>query len=56
MIYDMNVPERCKDCAFLRYVVTANNKSVPKCMLSHPFNLASGCPNKRKEMYHVYDY
>lgn len=51
----MNVPERCKDCAFLRYTIT-DTESIPVCMLSHPFSLANGCPNKTKDLYHKYDF
>jgi len=49
----MNVPEKCKDCIYLRYNITENNNSIPVCMLSHPFSLANGCPNKSKDMHHI---
>lgn len=48
----MNVPDKCKDCMFLKYNIKTDNKSIPVCMLSHPFSLAGGCPNKKTDSYH----
>ena len=41
----MNIPEKCKDCAFFSIIKDTNEL---KCMLSHNLNLAAGCPNKKK--------
>lgn len=41
----MNIPEKCKDCAFFKIDDKDNDY---KCMLSHNLNLAAGCPNKKK--------
>lgn len=47
----MTVPEKCKDCIYLRYIYTDKEQSI-KCMLGHSFTLAAGCPNKMRDLYH----
>ena len=47
----MTVPERCKDCAYLKYIYTDKEQSI-KCMLGHNLALSAGCPNKLKDLYY----
>lgn len=47
----MDIPERCKDCTFLKFLYKDSNEQFPACMLGHTFTLAAGCPNKRKDSY-----
>lgn len=50
----MNIPEKCKDCAYLKYIYNDKEQNI-KCMLGHPFSLAAGCPNKTEDIYHKYN-
>lgn len=42
----MKIPDKCKDCIYLKLY-----KDYVNCMLTHPLNLANGCPNKKKDQY-----
>ena len=44
----MNIPEKCKDCAFFKL---DNLKNTINCMLGHNLEMAAGCPNKKLENY-----
>ena len=43
----MNIPERCKDCIFLKDIELTRNDNFG-CMLGHSLSTALGCPNQEK--------
>lgn len=47
----MNIPEKCKDCTFLRFLYKDEHEQFPACMLGHSLSLAPGCPNKKQSNY-----